>query len=364
MSFRASTSAYLPDTGQVVTLTVPAGVVSTDVGLIAAGITDNTGPTCTVTSSAGAVTMISAMARPGTQNQGCGVWAITGVTAGATITLTFSKAVFATVGAAWWSDTLGVDVAGSLGARSSSSTTVTAPSVTTSAAGETVVGVFIERTASPGPSTSVSLSAGAQELFVPGEASPACTNSVTFADFTQPAAGATAGLTATYPAASGNAVGIQIALTPSNAAPTANAGPDQSDVAAGATFTLDGSGSSDPDGTIASYTWTQTAGDPVTLSDSTAQKPTGTAPSTSSPQTLTFQLVTTDNDGATSTPDTVNIGVLAAPSTNLKLRVDGALVSAVEKIRVAGVWVPLIEQIVSGASSDTSVFTDTYVDTY
>jgi hypothetical protein len=152
---------------------------------------------------------------------------------------------------------------------------------------------------------------------------------------------------------------------PVGSPPVANAGPDQSGVAAGAIFTLDGSGSSATNGLIASYAWTQTAGDPVTLSDPTAEGPTATAPSTSSPQTLTFQLVVTDALGSVSTPETVNIDVLAAtPSTNLKLRVGGAWVPAVEKVRIGGVWLPVIEQIVSGASSDASVFTDTYVDTY
>jgi hypothetical protein len=57
-----------------------------------------------------------------------------------------------------------------------------------------------------------------------------------------------------------------------NQAPTANAGPDQT-VNEGATVTLDGSNSTDPDGSITSYLWTQTAGTSVTLSDATAAKP-------------------------------------------------------------------------------------------
>lgn len=107
---------------------------------------------------------------------------------------------------------------------------------------------------------------------------------------------------------------INLPNSGANTAPTANAGADQTgqnSVAAGSTVTLDGSGSTDSDGTIASYTWTQTAGDTVTLSDATAASPTFTAPSTSNAQTLTFSLIVTDNDGATSTADTVDIGVLA-----------------------------------------------------
>ncbi len=70
--------------------------------------------------------------------------------------------------------------------------------------------------------------------------------------------------------------------------PIASAGPAQT-VAAGATVTLDGSGSSDPNGDSLTYQWTQTAGPAVTLSSATAVKPTFTAPATAA--TLTFQLV-------------------------------------------------------------------------
>jgi hypothetical protein len=91
-----------------------------------------------------------------------------------------------------------------------------------------------------------------------------------------------------------------------NQVPTANAGPDQN-VTVSSTVTLDGSGSSDPDGTIASYAWTQISGTSVTLSSSTAQKPTFTAPATAA--TLVFGLTVTDNSGATSTQDTVTINV-------------------------------------------------------
>jgi hypothetical protein len=47
--------------------------------------------------------------------------------------------------------------------------------------------------------------------------------------------------------------------------PVADAGPNQT-VDEGVTVTLDGSNSSDPDGDISSYQWTQIAGIPVTLS--------------------------------------------------------------------------------------------------
>ena len=83
-----------------------------------------------------------------------------------------------------------------------------------------------------------------------------------------------------------------------NKAPTADAGPDQSNIAAGAMVTLDGSGSTDDDGSISEYAWIQIAGTGVTLSDATVVMPTLEAPSKDFAQTLRFQLKTTDNEGA------------------------------------------------------------------
>jgi hypothetical protein len=97
-----------------------------------------------------------------------------------------------------------------------------------------------------------------------------------------------------------------------NIAPTANAGPDQDSVTGGTVVTLNGTGSSDPDGTIASYLWTQTAGPTVTLSSTTAASPTFTAPDTAG--SATFSLRVTDNDGAQSTANTVVITWSDAPT--------------------------------------------------
>ena len=82
-----------------------------------------------------------------------------------------------------------------------------------------------------------------------------------------------------------------------NQAPTADAGNGQS-VMAGDEVTLDASGSSDPDGPLANnaYTWEQTAGTAVTLSDPGAVKPVFTAPAIAAgtTETLTFELTVTD----------------------------------------------------------------------
>ncbi len=96
-----------------------------------------------------------------------------------------------------------------------------------------------------------------------------------------------------------------VVITVVNQTPTAGAGPDQT-VTAGGSVTLDGSGSSDPDGSIASYSWTQTAGTAVTLTGANTATPAFTAPASAG--TLTFELTVTDNDGATAT-DSVDVVV-------------------------------------------------------
>lgn len=89
-----------------------------------------------------------------------------------------------------------------------------------------------------------------------------------------------------------------IIVTGDNDPPTANAGLDQTGVE-GATMTLSGSGSSDPDDGIRSYAWTQTGGPSVTLSNAAAANPTFTAPNLglSGSALLTFHLTVTDNGG-------------------------------------------------------------------
>ncbi len=85
--------------------------------------------------------------------------------------------------------------------------------------------------------------------------------------------------------------------------------------------------STDPEDQTITYAWTQVDGDlvtpvttgpdAVTLSGATTPMPTFTAPGTG-PSTLHFKLVVTDQFGAVSTPDTVDISVNAngAPTSN------------------------------------------------
>jgi len=88
--------------------------------------------------------------------------------------------------------------------------------------------------------------------------------------------------------------------TITNLAPIANAGPNQS-VSLNALVTLDGSGSSDPDGhTPLSYGWEQAGGLNVVLSSPTISMPTFTAPAASG--ILTFTLTVTDARGLAGAP--------------------------------------------------------------
>ena len=97
---------------------------------------------------------------------------------------------------------------------------------------------------------------------------------------------------------------------PPNVAPNAAAGADRT-VAEGASVTLDGTGSSDPESGALGFSWVQTAGPAVTLTGANTAQPTFTAPT--GPATLTFEVTVTDPEGATDT-DTVTITVNAPPA--------------------------------------------------
>ena len=89
-----------------------------------------------------------------------------------------------------------------------------------------------------------------------------------------------------------------------NQAPTANAGSNQS-VAVGASVTLDGTGSTDPDSNTLTYSWAKTSGPAVSLNGATTAQPTFTAPS--SPSVIVFTLSVTDE--LTTVTDTVTVTV-------------------------------------------------------
>lgn len=94
--------------------------------------------------------------------------------------------------------------------------------------------------------------------------------------------------------------GGQVITDPaSQSTPMANAGENQT-VVATSDVVLDGSGSIDPDGSISSWHWKQTAGSPVILVNPDQAQSSFTSPAISQDmEELTFRLTVTDNDGLT-----------------------------------------------------------------
>ena len=90
-----------------------------------------------------------------------------------------------------------------------------------------------------------------------------------------------------------------------NQPPVANAGSDQG-VEKKDTITLDGTGSSDPEGSQLGHQWTQVYGETVSLSDTTAAQPTFLAPASGN---YAFALVVSDGS-LSSDPDTVLVNVV------------------------------------------------------
>lgn len=88
--------------------------------------------------------------------------------------------------------------------------------------------------------------------------------------------------------------------TPTNQSPDANAGTDQTITLPTATASLTGSGT-DPDGTIASYAWSQVSGTSATITSPSSASTTITGLSTSGVRV--FRLTVTDNLGATDVDD-------------------------------------------------------------
>jgi uncharacterized repeat protein (TIGR01451 family) len=115
---------------------------------------------------------------------------------------------------------------------------------------------------------------------------------------------------------------VTVSVLDANEAPVADAGVDQI-VPGDETVTLDGSASSDPDaGDTLTYTWKQTGGASVTLSDAMVVSPTFTAPSSTA--VLSFTLTVTDTEGL-SDSDAVTVTVQAtAPVLGIVKTVTGS----------------------------------------
>ena len=99
-----------------------------------------------------------------------------------------------------------------------------------------------------------------------------------------------------------------------NRLPIANAGVDQIAIET-TTVVLDGSGSSDPDGDVSGFAWSQTAGPVVALTDADTAAPSFTVPDVDAPTELVFELVVTDDEGADSVPASVTITAVDTPAT-------------------------------------------------
>ncbi|MCY3600446.1 MAG: PKD domain-containing protein, partial [Gemmatimonadetes bacterium] len=125
--------------------------------------------------------------------------------------------------------------------------------------------------------------------------------------FTAPITGATKSYTFTLEikdnGGASDSDNVTIKVIP-NEPPDADAGPDQT-VREGERVDLDGTGSSDSDGTIAGWKWTG----PLALTGSGTSTPYFTAPVTGATKSYTFTLEVTDDDGATDS-DKVTIKVV------------------------------------------------------
>ena len=105
-----------------------------------------------------------------------------------------------------------------------------------------------------------------------------------------------------------SASSVTVTVNADNDAPVADAGVTQN-VSEGDIVLLTGAGSSDPEGQVLTYSWTQTSGPTVVLSGANTANPTFTAPEGLVNSQVEFQL--TASDGTASSIDTVTINISA-----------------------------------------------------
>ena len=161
---------------------------------------------------------------------------------------------------------------------------------------------------------------------------------------------------------------VQVTVNAANLPPTANAGTDQSITLPVNSVTLSGSGT-DPDGNIASYSWTKISGPAsgtITNASSASTTVTGLVQGT-----YQFQLKVTDNNGATGTatvqiivnaaniPPTANAGTdqsITLPTSTVSLSGSGTdtdgTISAYNWTKISG---PASGTITSANSASTTV---------
>lgn len=145
-------------------------------------------------------------------------------------------------------------------------------------------------------------------------------------------------ITATATTSDGTSEFAANILVVSNQVPTADAGPSQT-VSTGVQVTLNGASSQDADGlpfgsAIRSgfFTWTQTAGPPVSLTNATSATPSFIA---TAPGTYVFSLVVSDGLDTSTNPATVSITAAGSAVAIPALRPVAALGLAISLIGVA-----------------------------
>lgn len=212
------TATYIDTTAAHVNpnLVAPAGVIATDVGILVLDRPSGSATTVTSKTSTNGNAVFTPIAdwQQTDHNQYFGMWLVTGVTAGETITITLSTGARHSFAGSWYSGvtTTGA-VFGTMGNRGGLNVaTLTIPGVTTPSAGCTVVVAAAERLGTG--SASVTFTSGpisASDVFLPAANSSAdCTCMI--GSFTEAAADTTASEVLTYPGSSTNASGIMIAL--------------------------------------------------------------------------------------------------------------------------------------------------------
>lgn len=139
----------------------------------------------------------------------------------------------------------------------------------------------------------------------------------------------------------------QIDVAQGNERPQATFTVDAEEPQAGQAITFNGTGSSDPDGQIANYRWT--------LGDGTVMEGANQATIThtyAEPGNYQVTLVVTDDEGATSQPQTISLNVERAPT--LFERVPTAVWIGAGVAATAGIVYVVATQVVGGGTADGS----------